>query len=339
MPFAFSAEPPPLEKVANVASHNIDLSAPARIDALIQRMRKGGVPISQIERDDLAQIAEAHSVVTEFGTCRIVTSSPVGTVTGSAIPVPAVPGNWIRFGALADTHYGSIFERTDIVDSLYDLYEREGIQMVFHGGNMIEGEAGFNQYQIHVHGCDNQIEYFAEKYPKKSGITTWMVVGDDHEGWYMQKRGTNVGPWIEKLRPDIKYAGYQFADFILGNGAKLRLEHAGGGSSYAVSYTSQKMIEAYSEADRPDILLIGHFHKSEYVEWLGTHAFQLASTKEQDHFMHKKRLKSVLGGWIIEVLLDDDGKVRRVRQEFFPFTARPKSITPLRASTQHPASI
>ena len=38
--------------------------------------------------------------------------------------------------------------------------------------------------------------------------------------------------------------------------------HPGGGSSYALSYRIQKIIESLDSDNKPDCLLVGHFHKA-----------------------------------------------------------------------------
>jgi len=54
------------------------------------------------------------------------------------------------------------------------------------------------------------IEYFLENYPKRDGIQTWFISGDDHEGWWTQREGVDVGKMIierqeEFNRNDLVY--------------------------------------------------------------------------------------------------------------------------------------
>jgi len=99
----------------------------------------------------------------------------------------------------------------------------------------------------------------------------------------------------------------------------LRLVHPGGGSSYAISYTEQKIVESYSGGEKPDILLVGHYHKAEYSYVRGVHIVQTGTTEDQSPFMRKKRLAAHLGGWIIEFSVDINGAITRFKQEFIPF--------------------
>lgn len=235
--------------------------------------------------------------------------------------------NTYKFGVCGDNHLCSKYERLDVLNSLYDIYKQEGITTVYNTGNWIDGEARFNKTDIHTHGMDNQIQYMIDKYPKKEGVTTYYISGDDHEGWYTQQTQINIGKYLEikandQKRTDLVFLGHMEADIILKakrGETRLRVLHPGGGSSYAISYTSQKIVESYTGGDKPDILLDGHYHKAGYNYIRGVHVIQTGCTEDQTPFMRKKRLAAHLGGWIVEFTTDDRGAVIRFKQEFIPY--------------------
>jgi len=241
-------------------------------------------------------------------------------------------GGRIRIGAVSDTHLGSIYERLDVLNALYDIFQKEGISMVLHGGNMIEGEARWNKFELQdeAHGLEDQIRYFIEKYPQRDGITTFFICGDDHEGWYTQREKVDVGRMIELEaraagRKDLRYLGYLEADIKLESKvgtAWLKLMHGGGGTAYAVSYTPQKIIESFQEGEKPHILLLGHYHKAMAMYERGVHCVQLGCTQDQTRFMRKRKLKAHLGGYIIDFTQAEDGSISRFNTEFFPFFDR-----------------
>jgi len=138
-----------------------------------------------------------------------------------AVKMPNYEGGKIKFGALADTHLGSIYERLDVLNSLYNIYEQEGITEVFHCGNWIDGESHLNRNELSVHGVDGQIDYFVRNYPYKPNITTYFISGDDHEGWWQKDIGfRNIGLYAQLMREklgmfDLKYIGYLEQDIIL----------------------------------------------------------------------------------------------------------------------------
>lgn len=235
-----------------------------------------------------------------------------------------------RFGVTGDNHLCSRYERLDVLNALYDTFKEAGIKHVFNTGNWIDGEARFNKHDLHTHGLDNQIQYFINKYPSRKGIVTSYITGDDHEGWYTQREGIDVGRFAEYQarsagRTDLEYLGHMEADMVIKapNGqTTIRILHPGGGSSYAISYTSQKIVESYTGNEKPHILLDGHYHKAGYNYIRGVHVVQTGCTQDQTPFMRKKRLAAHLGGWIIEFSTDDNGAITRFKQEFIPFYDR-----------------
>lgn len=223
-------------------------------------------------------------------------------------------GKRIRFGALSDTHLCSKRERLDVLNALYDWYANEGITDVYHGGNWVEGEARFNLREIHTFGLDDQVKYFLNNYPSRPGITTRFISGDDHEAWWQQSTGLSIGRHAERMardvgRTDLVYLGYIEHDVRFecnGNGFFMRIVHPGGGSAYALSYKPQKLIESYHGGEKPSVLLIGHFHKLEYLpSQRNVRSFQLGCTVDQSVWARKKSLDYHLGGWLIELVQDE----------------------------------
>jgi len=273
-----------------------------------------------------------EEMVLDGHTCRlegevVVFSKVIPKMEDTVLDVKKMSKGHYRFGACGDNHLCSKYQRLDVLNALYDLYEKEGIEVVYNTGNWIDGEARFNVHDLLRHGLDNQINYFIENYPKRKKIKTYYITGDDHEGWYSQREGIDVGKYAfnkakEAGRDDLIFLGHMEADVILPakNGkTTIRVLHPGGGSSYAISYTSQKIVESYTGGEKPDILLVGHYHKAEYCYVRGVHVVQTGTTEDQTPFMRKKRLAAHLGGWIIDVWVDDTGAVTRFKQEFIPF--------------------
>lgn len=219
--------------------------------------------------------------------------------------------NVFRFGAVADSHLGSKYERLDCLNDIYDRFAAEGITHVMHCGNWIEGEARFNRTDVSVHGMDAQLKYLAEQYPQRPGIQTWAVAGDDHEGWYGQREGLDIGKHAERTmrahgRDDWVNLGFMEAHVMLRNrqsekDAVMAVVHPGGGSAYAESYVVQKIIESLDGGEKPALALYGHYHKSLAGDYRNVFWVLVPSTKDQDCFMRKKRISSKIGGAIIEV--------------------------------------
>lgn len=236
-------------------------------------------------------------------------------------------GEWIKFGFTTDNHLGSKYERLDVLNQAYKHFGELGIKTVFNAGNMIDGEARFNKFDIHTHGMQGQVDYFVRMFPRVEGITTHFITGDDHEGWYTQREGVNIGKFMEMQakasgRHDLIYLGHMEHDVIIkkphGN-CVIRVQHPGGGSAYAISYTSQKIVESFSSGEKPHVLLIGHYHKSAYNYIRGIHVVQGGCTMDQSPFMRKKRLDAHVGYWIIEMKVSIGGIVTNFRSEYVSF--------------------
>lgn len=210
------------------------------------------------------------------------------------------------FGAVSDNHLGSRYERLDVLNDLYDKFAEAGVDRVYNAGNWIEGESRFNHHELLVHGMDGQLKYLAKNYPQREGIVTYAVAGDDHEGWYAQREGIDIGNHAENImreagREDWVNLGYMEAHIRLENAntkaeAVMAVVHPGGGSAYATSYTVQKIIESLEGGEKPAVGLYGHYHKLMAMNVRNVWVLQTGTTKDQDSFMRKKRLEAHVGG-------------------------------------------
>jgi hypothetical protein len=257
-------------------------------------------------------------------------------IIADTIPVqPAVEidtaeyfGNdWIRFGVIADTHLCSKYARLDVLEALYDVFQREGIRDVYLAGNWIDGEAKFNKFDVVCIGVENQISYFLNNFPKRQGIITNILSGDDHEGWYVQREGINIGKVLQDRakdagRTDIIDIGYMERDFCFKRGdgkSTIRIIHPGGGSAYAVSYQPQKYVEALQGGEKPSMVIAGHWHKYDWCYPREVNFLSCGCVQDQTPFMRKKRLQAMVGGCIVEIKQDSHGIFVRNRVEWMPF--------------------
>jgi len=230
-------------------------------------------------------------------------------------------------GFIADTHIGSKYERLDVLNDIYDRYEAAGVETVYHGGNWIDGEKNFNKYDIYVYGVDAQIDNFIEKYPRKPNIKTFIVSGDDHEGWYVQREHVNVGKLMEMKareagRDDLFDLGYQEANITYkqeGGIGKIRVIHPGGGSSYAHSYKSQKYVESLQGGEKPSIVLVGHYHKFNYSYPRSVHMVQCGCVQDQTTFMRKRNIEAHVGACIVRFKQNSIGVFTSVNIEWMPY--------------------
>lgn len=222
---------------------------------------------------------------------------------------------YFEFAACSDEHLGSKYERLDCLHEYYDQIVKRGLTTVFNAGNWIDGEATFNRHDLLVHGMDNQMDYLVKNYPQRDGVKIYAVTGADHEGWYARREGVDVGKYaanamMDAGRSDWFDLGYMEAFVRIQHpesqqGSNLCVMHPGGGSSYAVSYAPQKIVEGFDGGDKPAVLLIGHYHKSGYNLIRNVHTMQTGTFMGQSVFMRQKKLSAHLGGCFVKVHVDE----------------------------------
>lgn len=290
---------------------------PALEEPLLARLKKGGASLADLAQEfstskgkalDAIEALQGRGVNIHLIGDRysIEAARPPAYTLGQMREIVSNPDNTFTFGVVADSHYCSKYAREDVTNDLYDRFERAGITHVYHCGNWIDGEASFNRHDLLVHGMDAQCRYLAERYPRRDGITTFAVAGDDHEGWYAQREGVDIGRYAEQRfrdagRTDWVDLGYMEAHIRMvnantGKSAVMAVVHPGGGSSYADSYVVQKIIESLDGGEKPGFAAYGHYHKQIAGEYRNVWWLQPGCGQDQTPFARKKRLRFVLGG-------------------------------------------
>ena len=293
---------------------------------IIELSNQFGVSPRMIE-EAVQQLTAKNIIVDNFSNDIVLANEMKPMDKNLIIPVSIKDEEEFAIGFIADTHLGSKYERQDVLEALYDRFEQNGIKTVFHGGNWIDGESRLNKYDIYVHGVNDQVKNFIEKYPQRHGIKTHIISGDDHEGWFVQREHVNIGQVMEDMakrygRDDLIDLGYMERDieFKTNKGSSIvRVIHAGGGSAYATSYTSQKYVESLQGGEKPHIVLVGHYHKFNYAYARGVHVIQGGTTEDQTPFMRKKNIPAHLGGTILWLRQNERGIFTSVKVEWIPF--------------------
>jgi predicted phosphodiesterase len=240
-------------------------------------------------------------------------------------------GDWIRFGLVSDTHLCCKEECLSELHNQYDLFKHEGISQVFHAGNIVDGYLPrINRESVFSTTVDGQCQYVINNYPKRDGIKTFFITGDDHESWLMEN-GLNFGAYLTYLcndqgRTDLQYIGHVESDVEIKTGKVstiIKIQHPGGGSAYSRSYTGQKSVESFEGGEKPAILVQGHYHVSNYMNDRNIHVISMPGFEGQTIFARKKRLRMEVGGAILEFKVNPaDGAVTRCRVEFNRYFTR-----------------
>ena len=232
----------------------------------------------------------------------------------------------IRFALMGDTQMGSVYTQLTYLNRFYDICEREGIDTVYHTGDLTDGlkmRVG-HEYELYEISADGQRDDVINNYPKRTGVKTCFITGNHDASLYKQV-GYDIGKAVAYERPDMIYLGRDCAVVNLTPNCTLELRHPWDGTAYALSYKVQKMIEAMESNSKPNILAVGHYHKAEYLFYRNVHTFQTGCFQSQTPFLRGKGVSVYLGGWLATVSVDDNGYIQRIVPEFIPYYASIKN--------------
>ena len=225
----------------------------------------------------------------------------------------------IRFGVVSDNHINSKYTQITLLHEAYDRFQREGVKHVYNAGDLDEGEQmrKGHQYECYHQGADDHVDEIVRVYPVREKITTHFITGN-HDASFIKLSGIDIGKQIANQRPDMNYLGQDDVIVNLTPHCRLEVMHPGGGSAYAWSYRPQKIVESLEGGTKPNVLLIGHYHKAEYLFYRNVHILQAGTTQAQTPWMRSKALHASMGCWIVELDVTDEGQVDACRSTFFP---------------------
>lgn len=231
-------------------------------------------------------------------------------------------GKHHKFVIISDTHIGSVYSPDEWHDAVSEYVNSHNIEAVFHCGDLVEGmkisRIGTQIYELSDIGYEAQ-KLRAEQMLKKYKVPIYIISGN-HDFYYQEYAGANIIKTLSEEIQNLTYIGHDSADIEV-DGAVIRLFHGGDGSnSYAVSYRLQKLCEAITGGEKPNILLAGHVHKFCYIFERNIHAISVPSMQMQTNFMRGRKLAAHTG--FLELEFDVlDSSIRNLSVKFFPFYA------------------
>ena len=121
--------------------------------------------------------------------------------------------------------------------------------------------------------------------------------------------GYEIGGRENRPRQDLIYEGHNFAKIWLTPELDMNLVHPTDGGAWAVTHKIQKIIDSAQGVRKSQILLVGHYHKMAWLEWKGTQGIVMPSFQNQTTFMRDNNLASYVGGIILTIKLDNNGRM------------------------------
>ena len=232
-------------------------------------------------------------------------------------------GRHMKFGLISDTHFGNKHARQDALEGYYDVAEKEGVREVLMCGDILDGTDIFpgQLSEQNLYSQDEQVDDVLKNFPRRKRMTTHFITGN-HDLRQFERGGSDPGRAIDK-RADLDYLGQLDAKIQLAEGVDIEIIHPAGGPAYAISYRLQKTLSGREKDDLPSIYAQGHFHQAFYGHYKGTEAVSVPSFKDDGLWERRLGFSSVVGGWIVEADVTDDGqKIRRFRPELVNFKQR-----------------
>lgn len=229
-------------------------------------------------------------------------------------------GKKITFGVFGDSHIGHQCFDGRLMDYAIDEFNRRKVDFVAHTGDLCEGHYENKRQgsvlELEHIGGDAQIKE-AVKHLKRLKVPLYFITGNHETNTFYKMVGFDIGKQIEEKVPNAHYLGVQHGEIKLDYNKKIQLIHPDSGSAYAISYKTQKIAESLEGGTKPDILLVGHFHKAEYLFYRNIHILQTGTLESQTPFMKNNHLSAHKGFYIVTAEVTKEG-ISRITPEFIP---------------------
>jgi len=228
-------------------------------------------------------------------------------------------GKKICFGVFGDSHIGHNCYDPRLMKYAAKTFNERKVDFVVHTGDVCEGHYEGKRegsiFELTDIGGDNQVRR-AVKELSQIKRPLYFITGNHETNTFFKMSGFDIGKQIEERLPNAHYLGQGQGKIKLANRQHIEVLHPDGGTAYALSYKPQKIAEAMEGGTKPAILLIGHFHKSEYMDYRNIHIFQTGTLCGQTPFMRGKNLAAMKGFWIVEADVGRYG-IASVKSQWF----------------------
>lgn len=149
---------------------------------------------------------------------------------------------------ISDLHLGSVDERVDLLNKVYDYCIKNNIHTILNAGDIIDGMCGTGE-KIH-NNIFEQIEYAIKMYPFDKSILNYTVLGN-HDFNSLFSSGKDLALVLQNYRHDIIPVGYGTAEINIKND-KIVLRHP-------LLVSNNEFINQYNHV----FMLKGHYYTME----------------------------------------------------------------------------
>ncbi len=156
---------------------------------------------------------------------------------------------------IADTHIGSIYERLDLLDKVFDFCIKDGINIIIHGGDLTDGLAfGYPKKHSDYY---SQINYFLKRYPFDKRILTFAILGN-HDMDSLVHEGIDLEQIINNERLDIVPLGYRQGAIKIKNDRFFVFHPLNEANTFEIL--------DWNKLERKQFIITGHQHFMTYYE-------------------------------------------------------------------------
>lgn len=228
-------------------------------------------------------------------------------------------GKSVKIGVITDTHIGHLKFFPERVYAAFEEFKKEKVDFICHAGDVTEGMSHRpgHIYELTHLGYEAQKKYAVEIFKQWTDTPIYAISGN-HDQWYIKSNGANIVGDIDKELSNFHFLGHDEADILLNSNVTVRLWHGGDGSSYALSYRVQKILESLQGGDKPNVMFCGHTHKYVKLFERNVHAISAGCIEDQTSWMRGKRLSANPGFGIYDITFDANG-VKKLNETFYPF--------------------
>ncbi len=230
----------------------------------------------------------------------------------------------IKLCIVSDTHMGNKLEQRHLLNKVYEMAHEKGIDTVLHCGDVVDGDyrnkRPAHPYDLFAQGASQQLDNVIYNYPMVEGITTYFITGS-HDDTHYLNGGFSMGKGISDGREDLVWLGPNQAMFYAGKArVPILIKHPGGGCSKAYSYKPQEAINKMDEANKPKILLMGHYHKSYCMYYSDVYAILVPCLVDQTQFMQMNDLQNVVGAVFLDLYVNKHADIEYFSYDEIRFT-------------------
>jgi predicted phosphodiesterase len=218
------------------------------------------------------------------------------------VDISRVHGDRVRLAVISDTHFGSKYQQTSHLHSFLAYAKKRKVQRILHCGDITDGpfRRHRNPHEVWLHSFGKTVDYVASKAALPELGIPYDIISGNHDDWWLDDGGPDIVEAISARRDDFNYHGRVGAFLRFGH-VTLEIAHPNEGGAYALSYKLQKHIEGMPPEEKPHILLEGNYHKAVHLPaYRNVEGFLVPAYQSRTHWMHGKRLASVIGGMILE---------------------------------------